>query len=191
MKGPEPTTVLQALNSAQSRSVRIHSTVLISVLVLLVVLFLWGIYSQRDVIDVFNQPIDTSSSKILEGAVLLGPLLSPTRIALVCAYPFLYNILGYSNPNTGYIIKTLVTMEPSNLRAIMALVLLQSGLHVDTSKTSPPTEVQEVINQIYPTDSFVPPNVIPPPSTPKQAATFFSTVLPQIMPLAMLAGMLL
>ena len=188
---PPATSVLGLLNQQRDHRRRVFTYGLIGFLLLFVIMFLKALYSQQKVIRVFNQDIDTTNVQIMESAVLLAPLLSPIRIALACEYPFMVTFLGYTNPLTPVTIAQFVELEPSTTRAVAALILLESGLTVDTENTRPPTLVQEVINQLYPKDTFVPPKPVYVPPTPaKQGTSLLMAILPQVAPVVMLVAML-
>ena len=162
------------------------------IMFLLVAFYVKAMYSQQDVIRIFEQDIDTDKRQILMQAYMLGALLNPQRIALICEYPMLYGWLGYTSPYTGPVVKALTTLEPSIERVVMALTLLESGLVVSQDgKTVPPTLFQEVLRQIYPTDDYKPPLVIKPPSIPKRVTNTFDQVMPWAMQLLMLGAMVI
>ena len=160
-------------------------------LILLVVLYVKALYNQSDVIAVFQEDIVSNKPDIMMQAYILGPLLSPQRIALLCEYPMLYSWLGYTSPYTGTVVKALVQLDPPILVVVEALTLLESGLVVDTANTDPPTIYNQVLKQVYRQDTYVPPKVVKPPSVPKQTASVFNQIAPWIMQVAMILPMLL
>jgi hypothetical protein len=174
-------SVLDLLGQERIRRRAIQTWAAIGLLFIIVFMYAKAVYNQRDVIAVFNRDIDTQNLEIMNGAHMLGPLLSPSRIALICEFPGLYTILGYSSPYTGPIVKALTALQPSSERVVLAMMLLENGLAVQPG-TSPPTIFQEVINNVFPKDTFVPPQpIIKPPSAVKQAATTAEQIMPIVM----------
>jgi len=181
IKPPPAQSVLELMNQQQIRSRAIQTWMLIGLMFIIVFMYVKAMYNQRDVIDVFNRDIDTQNESIMNGAHILGPLLSPSRIALICEFPGTYKILGYSSPYTGPIVKALAELQPSPERVVLALMLLENGIQVQPG-TNPPTIFQEVMNHVFVKDTFVPPKpIITPPTPVKQAATTMEQIMPTVM----------
>jgi len=181
-------SVLDLLNG-QAQATQFRSTVVFAISVIVgTVLFMKALINQQAVIKVFSQEITTTKPGILSGAQMLGDLLSPIRLALLCEYPSLRTVLGYSSPYTAQVISTLASMQPSEERVVMALVLLEGGLQ-PSATTTPPTVVQAVLDAVYPVDGFVPPTPVIIPPTPQQS--LISMILPQIVNVVFIAGMII
>lgn len=178
-------------NRVYKRRWRTWSAVIVMLLVAIVVLYVKALYNQSDVIAVFEEDIVSAKPEIMMQAYMLGPLLSPQRVALLCEYPMMYSWLGYTSPYTGPVIKALVQLDPPILVVVEALTLLESGLVVDPSKTSPPTIYNEVLRWVYQQETYTPPQVVKPPSVPKQAESVFNQIAPWAMQLAMIIPMIL
>ena len=177
----DATSVLELLNREHNHRRAIQTWVLVFLFFAMMVMYVRAMFNQGDVISIFEQPIDTEKMIIRQQAVLLGSLLSPQRIALLCEYPALYSFLGYTSPYTGPVVKALAGLDPSVERVVMALTLLESGLVVDTAQTNPPTIFNEIVRQIYPGNNFVPPKIIYPPSIPQRTTSTLSQVMPMVM----------
>lgn len=187
----ENLTVQQIANRVYEQRARSWTNIVVVLLFIAVAMYVKAMYNQQDVIHVFEQNIDSSIPSIQMQAYMLGSLINPQRIALVCEYPMLTWWLGYTSPYTGPVISALAKLEPSVERVVMALTLLESGLVVNPDgKTVPPTIFQEVLRQVYPADTWhPPPPVLKPPSFQKKTVSMFNQVLPWIMQLGMFAAM--
>lgn len=174
-------SVLDLMNREHHRRRAVQTWALVFILFGILTMYVRAVYNQAAVIHIFEQPIDTEKDVIRQQAVLLGALLSPQRIAMLCEYPMLYSFLGYTSPYTGPVVKALADLEPSVERVVMALTLLEGGLVVDTTQTNPPTVFNEVIRQIYPGNDFSPPTIIHPPSPVQAASSTISQIIPVIM----------
>lgn len=190
-QAPEAHTVFDLLLQDRDRRANLRKGALIVLLFIVISMYAMAMYNQQDVIGIFEEPIDTNKKSIRQQATMLGALLSPQRIALICEYPMLYSFLGYTSPYTGPVVKALAALEPSIERVVIALTLLESGLVVDTTKTQPPTMFNEVVRQIYPADNFQPPQIIKAPTIPQQTTSMVQQILPYAINFLMMAPMLL
>jgi len=184
-------TTQDIANRVFKRRWRTWTVVTVVFLVMVVVLYVKALYNQSDVIAVFEEDIVSDKPDIMMQAYMLGPLLSPQRIALLCEYPMLYSWLGYTSPYTGTVVKALVQLDPPILVVVEALTLLESGLVVDTANTNPPTIYNQVLRQIYKQETYHAPTVVKPPSVPKQATSVLNQIAPWLMQIGMIVPMLL
>lgn len=182
VSAPKPaSSVLELLTRAEVHRFNVRLVIGIILFGSVVFMYTRAIYAQSAVIKMFQQPFDTQKDTVRQQAVLLGALLSPQRIALLCEYPALYSLLGYTSPYTGPVVSALVALDPSVETAVSALMLLESGLVVDTTKTSPPTLFGEVVRNLYPADTFKAPPIIHPVPPVKEATNLVKTYAPLAM----------
>ena len=184
-------SVQEIANRVYEQRASTWTSTMLVLMFFLVAFYVKAMFNQQAVISIFEQDIDTDNREIRMQAYMLGALLNPQRIALICEYPMMYSWLGYTSPYTGPVVRALTELEPSIERVVMALTLLESGLVVSQDgKTVPPTLFQEVLRQVYPTDDYKPPVVIKPASIPKKAVNTFDQVMPWAMQGLMLVAML-
>lgn len=185
-KYPEPTDLFSLQMRESNIKQNMRTFALIGLFLFAVIMFFKAVYNQQDIINTMNQTIDTNDTQLLMYIQLLGVKISPVRLALLLEFPGLYWILGYQNQFTAPILSTILALEsPVPQRVIRTLALLETGLTISPS-TTPPTLLQEVLNQVFPKNeqfksTFVLPQITPAPS----AAANVMSIVQQVMPFAM------